>query len=79
MKTFLIAMGFIAACGCRVEKDIQVEMVRAELVKIDTIFRNPKTIQLLTWKDVDDVRYISYEPMNKYFIVGTSMLVMRHR
>jgi hypothetical protein len=80
MKTILVvAMSLMAIFGCRVEKDIQVEMVRAELIKIDTVFRSPKTLQLLTWKDRDDVRYISYESLERSFIVGTSMLVMRYK
>ena len=81
MKTILVAMGFAAACaiGCGVEKDIQVEMVRAELIKIDTVFRSPNTKQLLTWKDGDNVHYVSYESMDRYFIVGTSMLIMKQR
>lgn len=79
MKTILVALGFISACGCSIGKDIQVEMVQAELIKIDTIQRGPESMQLLTWRDNRDVRYFNYQPISRYFALGTSMVVMKQR
>jgi hypothetical protein len=79
MKTLLVAMSCAAAIGCGSTKEIQVEMVRAELVRIDTVFRRPDTKQQLTWKDQDNIRYISFAAMDQTFPLGISMVVMRTR
>lgn len=72
-------MSFITVCGCRVEKDIQVEFVKAELIRIDTIGRYPKERKQLTWQDQDKIRYTSYMSIDKPISVGLQMLVMRRR
>jgi len=51
-------------------------MVSAELVKIDTAFRYSRPEQLLTWRDVNDVNYVTYAPMNNIFFVGSKMIVL---
>jgi hypothetical protein len=52
MKTIL-AMTAIAALlySCSSPREIQAEMVSAELVKIDTAFRYTNPEQMLTWRD----------------------------
>ena len=79
MKTILVAIAFIAMAACRVEKDIQVEMVKVELIKIDTISRYTTEIKQLTWVDNDNIRYISFASLQQPYIVGTSSMVMKHR
>jgi hypothetical protein len=79
MKTIIIAMSIAGACGCRVEKDIQVEFVKTELIRIDTIRRYPKDVKLLTWQDDRNIRYTSYITLERHLPVGTQMLVMRRR
>ncbi len=79
MKTILAAIGFIVVIGCGTQKEIQVEMVQAELIKIDTIFRQPKEQKLLTWRGQDNVEYISFVSMNQTYSLGTSMMVLRTR
>ncbi len=80
MKTMVV---LIAAamfyCGCATEKEVQVEMVNAELVAIDTVQRYDSYEQVLTWKCSDNIRYVSFEPMSKYFKVGTILPVMLKR
>jgi hypothetical protein len=80
MKTLLLAMSLLAMGGCSTPiKEIQVEMVTAELVKIDTIFRQANERKLLTWRDQDNIKYISFAAMDQTYPLGISMIVMRAR
>jgi hypothetical protein len=79
MKTILVAMVCLAAVACSSVREIQVEMVRAELVKIDTVFRRPNEKQQLTWRDHDNIKYVSFASMDQNFPLGISMVVMRTR
>ncbi len=81
MKTFLVAMVVVAAIavGCSSVKPLQMEIVRAELIKIDTVFRQQNEKKLLTWRDQDNIEYVTFMPMNQSFPLGVSMLVMRSR
>lgn len=82
MKTTLVAIALLAVIGCTNSfREIQqVDMVKAELVKIDTIFRHPEKVKQLTWKDSDDIQYISYVSIyNEVYGIGSSMYVMRKR
>jgi len=79
MKTIL-AVGTIAALsGCSTSRQLQAKMVSAELVRIDTAFRynNPK--QMLTWRDDDNVDYVTYAPMGNVFLLGSKMIVLVKR
>jgi hypothetical protein len=79
MKTILLVAIVIALFSCSAPKELQAEMVNAELVKIDTVFRyanDPK--QLLTWRD-NRIDYITYAPLNNPFSIGVRMLVLVKR
>jgi uncharacterized protein YxeA len=83
MKTTLMAIAFagaVAAIGCTSTKDIQVEMVNAELVKIDTVYRqSSQEQQQLTWRDRNNVEYTSYVSMTQRYPIGMTMVVLRQR
>lgn len=82
MKTILVVLALWASIGCTsAYREIQeVDMVKAQLVRIDTVWRHPERIKQLTWKDIDDIQYISYVPLrNEVYTVGSSMYVMRKR
>ena len=81
MKTFLVTIIVVAATavGCSSVKPLQMEIVRAELIKIDTVFRQQNEKKLLTWRDQDNIEYITFATMNQSFPLGVSMLVMRSR
>lgn len=80
MKTIIVlAMIIIAVLGCRAGKDIQVEFVKAKLIKIDTVQRFNEYEKVLTWQDNNNIRYISFLPMKKQVFVGMEFLVMRRR
>ena len=79
MKTFLAAVALIVI-GCTTTKEINVELVSAQLIKIDTVYRNsdsPK--QQLTWRDKDNIEYISLVSMDKSYPVGTVLNMLRQR
>ena len=79
MKILLAAIA-LAVVGCRSSREINVELVSAQLVKIDTIYRysgEPK--QLLRWRDVDNIEYVSIVAMNKKFPLGLTLNVLRQR
>ena len=79
MKTFLAAAVLIIA-GCTTTKEINVELVSAQLIRIDTVFResnNPK--QVLTWRDKDNIQYISFTTMDRTYPVGTVLNMLRPR
>ena len=78
MKTLafllLTATGF---AGCFSGKGIQADMVSAQLVRIDTVFRYPdKREQLLTWRSAYNIEYTSYVPMSTIFQLGTRMPIL---
>jgi uncharacterized lipoprotein YajG len=81
MKTILVAVSLLAAAGCANLKQMQqVDVVEAKVVKVDTVNRHPDLIKQITWKDQDDIQYISYTALDdKTFQVGSIMYVMRKR
>lgn len=82
MKTTLVAIALLAVIGCTNSfREIQqVDMVNAKLIKIDTIWRHPDRVKQLTWKDSDDIQYISYVSIyNEMYDIGSIMYVMRKR
>ena len=82
MKTILA--GFVLAvtllCGCYSQKELQVEMVKAELIRIDTVNRyTPMQMQQLTFRDEFYLEYITFVPMQESYVVGTKMTMLRNR
>lgn len=82
MKTTLAALAFIAITlvACSPSREINVEVIDAQLVKVDTIFRssdNPK--QQLTWRDSDNIEYVSIVSMNRFYQLGIIMSMLRPR
>jgi hypothetical protein len=79
MKNFLFAMLLAAMIGCTYGKELQVEMVKAELIKIDTVFRQPNVKKMLTWRDESNIEYVTFVSMTQSYVLGTSMMVLRQR
>jgi len=81
MKTTLIAMSLLAIIGCASNRETQqIDMVVAQVISIDTIFRFQEMIKQVTWKDQDDIKYITYVPLyNRTYALGSSMYVMRRK
>jgi hypothetical protein len=78
---FLMA-AFVAAftIGCSEQKEIQMSLSDVQLVKIDTIQRYSETSQkLLTWRDDNNVDYVTFVPIETYYALGTRMKVMVKR
>ena len=79
MKKIGVVLVATVVCSCSAERQIQVDMLGAELVKIDTIYRYPGNEQMLVWKAANNVEYVSYAPITKQFHVGTNVTVMVRR
>ena len=79
MIVLLLAM--VALASCYSPREIQVDIVSAQLVRIDTVFRylNDKSQQVLTWRDNENIEYVSYVPLQASYTVGTRMSVLRKR
>ena len=76
MKALLLLLGIIIY-SCGTEKEVQASMVDVHLVKIDTVDRYPNREQkLLTWRDENNINYITFEPMNNNYKLGDLMKVM---
>jgi len=58
MKTILAVVTTAALYNCSPPRDLEAEMVSAELVKIDTAFRYNSPRQMLTWRDENQVSYV---------------------
>ncbi len=79
MKTLILILGLAALGSCYSHRELQVEVVNAELVKIDTVYRMNDQQKQLTWKCNDNIEYVSYASLKSQYIVGTRMTVFRTR
>ena len=50
--------------SCFAGKDMQVERVNVQLVRIDTVYRMDGKMKVLTWKTDDRLQYFSMEPLD---------------
>lgn len=80
MKTIVGLLTLVLLGSCYSKKEIQVEMVSAELIRIDTVYRNAHfQQQQLTWRDEFNLEYVSFATLGRQFQVGTRMTVLRTR
>ncbi len=83
MKTILVVLAVMLAAGCYTQKELQAEIIRAELIKIDTIQRYNLNIiqkqQQLTWRDSYNIEYVTFAPLHENYLVGTRMVVLKPR
>ena len=82
MKTMIVLLlAVVVLASCYSPREIQVDIVSAQLVHIDTVFHyvNEKSQQVLTWRDNENIEYISYVPLQASYTVGTRMAVLRKR
>lgn len=75
MKTILAIAAIAFCCGCYSFKEVQVEMMNAELVRIDTVYRFERKEQVLTWKGSDNSHFVSYAALGQDYIVGSRVTV----
>ena len=81
MKIILVALALWAMIGCNSYRELQqIDMVQVHVVRIDTVWRHPDRMKQLTWKDSDNIEYISFVSLsNNVYPMGTNMFVMRKR
>jgi hypothetical protein len=82
-QTFPFLMAATVAAfivGCTEEKEVQMNLTDVQLVKIDTIQRYPNASEkLLTWRDENQVSYVTFVPLETYYPIGARMKVMVKR
>ena len=82
MKSNVVGIAAIVcvfAYGCMPERNVQVQLVDVQLVKIDTIYRQGEGQKVLTWQASDRMEYLSYEDLKMYLPIGTRMRMMVRR
>lgn len=79
MKTVFVASAALLFTACVSERSLQVSVVQAELVKVDTLFRNSEYVQLLTWRSPERMKFVSYAGIKEYYPVGARMAVFMPR
>jgi hypothetical protein len=62
--------------GCRSDKDIQAEFVNAQIIKIDTLFRYETNKMQLTFQCQNNIRFVSFVPMNTRYKLGSTYQVL---
>jgi hypothetical protein len=80
MKAVWVVAAALSLQACvSSSRSVQVAVVDAELVRIDTLFRYKSPVKLLTWRSSDQVEYFSYAQLNEPFNVGARMPVLMRR
>lgn len=81
MKTMLVAIATVfVVAGCASTREINVEMISAQLVRVDTVYQGSTyQKQQLTWRDKDDIEYVSLVSMGAHYPVGIVMTLLRQR
>ena len=77
-----LASAFLAACiiSCTGQREIQMDMTDVQLVKIDTIQRYPYSSEkILTWRDENNIDYVTFVPVEMYYPLGARIKVMLKR
>jgi hypothetical protein len=80
MKTILVIAAIVALYSCTARRELQADIVNAELIKIDTVYRyasNPQ--RQLTWRDDYDIEYVTYAALSTTYALGTRMMVLVKR
>ncbi len=77
MKTALLFVTLCTLCSCYSGKELQADVMNAQLVKIDTIYRYPNIReQVLTWKCSTGVEYTSIDKLRNVYTLGSTMKVL---
>ena len=77
MKPLLLCTVAAFAFACNTEREVQADLMTANLVKIDVVNRFPNQQQkMLTWRAANSVLYVTFEPMSTDVALGEMRQVM---
>jgi hypothetical protein len=80
MKILVLMLSGTLLYACTTEKEVQVDVIDVKLIKIETVQRYPNVRKkLLTWRDTNNIDYVTYEPVTVNYPLGTYMKVMVRR
>jgi hypothetical protein len=77
-KLFGFSVALIFA-GCASSRPIQGEFVNAELIRIDTVYRHPGDLKLLTWRCSNQVEIVTMGRINDSHKIGSTYQVLLAR
>jgi hypothetical protein len=77
MKTPLLLSVIATLSYCTPTQEVQMSVIDVELIKIDTVDRYRAASHLVfTWRGMDKVDYITYEPITRKYSIGSWSKVM---
>ena len=77
MKPILSLVLAIALCSCFPQRELQADLVDVTLIKVDTTRRFPDDEKkILTWRTDNKLTFVTFEPAEAYYPVGTRMKMM---
>lgn len=80
MKAVWLVIAALSLQSCISSKEsVQVNMLNAELVRIDTLFRYKTPVKVLTWRSSDQTEYYSYAKLSEHYNIGIKMPVLMRR
>ena len=79
MKKVLALVAALVCIACASPKAVQVSVVQAELVKVDTVYRLNGNVQLLTWRSKSNIEFVSYAGIQEHYLIGLRMPVFLPR
>lgn len=80
MKLVLVIALVIALGSCTVPRELEAEIVSAELIRIDTVYRfDDRPKQALIWRDTNKIDYITYASLQDSYSLGSKMMVLVKR
>ncbi len=81
MKMFIVCLAtLVGLSSCFAERNLQGQIIDAELIRIDTIYRYPDNQQKLTWKcPYNNVEYVTYTNLKLQYNLGSKMPIIVSR
>lgn len=77
MKSILFVVLITVLFSCFPQRELQADLVDATLIKVDTTHRFPDSDkQILTWITSNKLTFVTYEPGQAYYPLGTRIKMM---
>jgi hypothetical protein len=76
MIPVLFAVAFVS---CKASQEVQVDLLSAELIRIDTVYRYPAYQQALTWRCENNIDFVSITDLKQPYKLGSRYKVLFRR
>ena len=78
-RMIFVIVAAVSVASCWVQKEVEVEVTRAELIRIDTVYRYPGSMKQLTWKDDRKRQFTSFTTMDNNNTLGEKMTMLSQK